>query len=549
MMMNDAELLQLQSWMHNLEEGRLGEGDMEKLQALLLRSEEARRFYVQRMSLGSALCKFADEAQEAELQHESEESDNIITATAELRRPWPLTAKLALAASLAICALALTLALRPGSSGSGGSGSGSAPVIAETSDAGCAVLVDAAGAEWAEGSHAWQVGMSVPAGKLQLKGGLIRLEFYSGASVTLEGRSELEIVSVNEAKCAHGQMRVHVPPHARGFKLTTPDAQVVDLGTEFGLKVSEAGRAEVHVFDGEVEVLPNQATAKLSVKQGAGWDADKGVSDSPATASASFADLTALRAQTRSANEQRLAEWRQGMTSFLNDPRLLVGYTFEPENEWERRVVNKHPGAKEFSHGSIVGARWVPGRWQGKRALQFKSPGDRVRLTVPGEYDAITLAAWVQVDGIDRRFNSLFLTDTWLPGNPHWQFVQAGSFALGVHQPTESRGHQHVFYSPEMFGPDTLGVWYHVASTFDIRTGVGRHFVNGKLVMELISPDVKPGEKIIIGTGELGNWGLPEGSKPRTEVRTFNGRMDEFLLFGAALNPEEVGRLYQVGRP
>ncbi|HSI61666.1 MAG TPA: LamG-like jellyroll fold domain-containing protein, partial [Candidatus Saccharimonadia bacterium] len=370
-----------------------------------------------------------------------------------------------------------------------------------------------------------------------------------GASVTLEGRSELEIVSVNEAKCAHGQMRVHVPPHARGFKLTTPDAEVVDLGTEFGLKVSETGRAEVHVFDGEVEVLPNQATAKLSVKQGAGWDAANGVASSPVSASSSFADLTALRAQTRNSDEQRLAEWRKGMTQFLEDPRLLVGYTFEPANEWERRVENKHPGAEEGSHGSIVGARWVPGRWQGKRALEFKSPGDRVRLTVPGEHQAITLAAWVQVGGIDRRYNSLFLTDTWQPGNPHWQFVHAGSFALGIHEPQSSHGLQHVYYSPEMFGPDKLGVWYHVASTFDMRTGVGRHFVNGRLVTEYTSPDVKPGEKIIIGNGELGNWGLPEGSKPRTEVRTFNGCMDEFLLFREALAPEEISRLYELGRP
>jgi hypothetical protein len=530
--------------MHDLEEGRLEQGAMEKLQALLLRSEEARRFYVQRMSMGSALCKLADEAQEAEMQHESEQQDDIITATAELRRPWPLSAKLAMAASLIACAVALVLAIRP----EGSERQGGATVMAETSDAGCAVLVDAAGAEWAEGAHGWQVGMSVPAGKLQLKSGLIRLEFYSGASVTLEGRSELEIVSVNEAKCAQGQMRVHVPPHARGFKLTTPDAEVVDLGTEFGLKVSDAGKAEVHVFDGEVEVLPNQATAKLSVKQGAGWDAVNGVASSPSTAPASFADLTALRAQTRSAQEQRLAAWREGMSVFLKDPRLLVGYTFEPENEWERRVENKHPGAQEFSHGSIVGARWVPGRWQGKKALQFKSPGDRVRLTVPGKYDAITLAAWVQVDGIDRRFNSLFLTDTWNPGNPHWQFVQAGSFALGIHETGGRRG-QHVAYSPEMFGPDTLGVWYHVASTFDMRSGVGRHFVNGKLVTEYTSSHMEQGEKIIIGTGELGNWGLPEGSKPRTEVRTFNGRMDEFLLFGDALQPEEVTRLYEVGKP
>lgn len=541
--MTESELLQLQSWLHDLEEGRLAEVDRVSLEALLQESEPARRLYVQRMHVAASLCKLADESQESEQQTEQED-DLPLTAVAEVRRPWPVSAKLALAASLATCVLILAMALRP-----------AAPLeinelhLAETSDAGCAVLVDAAGAQWEEGSWPWQVGMSVPAGKLRLRSGLARLEFYSGASVTLEGRSELEIVSVHEAKVSHGQMRVHVPPHARGFKLVTPDAEVIDLGTEFGLKVSDTGSAEVHVFDGEVEVLPHQAGEKLSVKQGAGWTVAGGVSASPTSAAASFANLDALRIQARSSDEQRLAAWREGMQHFLQDPRLLVGYTFEPASEWERRLRNLHPGAEEVSHGSIVGARWVQGRWQGKRALEFKSPGDRVRLSVPGKFQAITLAAWVQVGGIDRRYNSLFLTDTWQPGNPHWQFVQSGSFALGVHGIQNAPEMQHVFYAPELFGPDKLGVWYHVASTFDLRTKLGRHYVNGRIVSEATDFQVGAGEAIVIGNGELGNWGLPEGSSPRKEVRSFNGRMDEFLLFKEALSPDEIARLYELGRP
>ena len=283
--MSEAEILQLQKWLHEVEEGTLGDADKAALEALLLRDEEVRRLYVQRMSMGAALCKMADEAQEAE-PREAETAVPFAPAPGPPVRSWPLSAKLALAGALAACVAVMALSLLHTSH--------ARHPIAETSDAGCAVLVDAAGAQWAPGSVAWQVGMSVPAGKLGLTSGLARLEFYSGASVTLEGSSELEIVSVNEAKCRYGQMRVHVPPHARGFKLTTPDAEVIDLGTEFGLKVSEAGRAEVHVFDGEVEVLPNEAKSKLSVKEGAGWDAEKGVSASPASAASTFADLTAF---------------------------------------------------------------------------------------------------------------------------------------------------------------------------------------------------------------------------------------------------------------
>ncbi|WP_256200459.1 hypothetical protein [Verrucomicrobium spinosum] len=106
-----------------------------------------------------------------------------------------------------------------------------------------------------------------------------------------------------------------------------------------------------------------------------------------------------------------------------------MGYTFEPLNAWDRTLRNQQPDAPEFTNGSVVGAQWAQGRWRGKQALAFKSPGDRVRLAVAGEYDAITLAAWVQVGGVDRNYNSLFLTDTWTHGNPHWQIIRSGAVA------------------------------------------------------------------------------------------------------------------------
>ena len=536
--MSDAEHLQMQSWLHDLEEGKLSAEDHAKLEALLKQSEAARRFYVRRMNLSAALCNHADEAQESVAPDGDGEKIVRFEDTAKSRRRWPLSAKLALAASLAVCGFVVALAMRESRVVSG--------LSKETKDAGCAVLVDAAGAQW--GNGAYQQGMSVPAGAMKLEKGIARLEFYSGASLTLEGKAELEILSVNSARLRSGRLRAHVPPHAKGFKLVTPDAEVIDLGTEFGLKVSDTGKSEVHVFEGEVLVSPDAGKSKTSLKRGAVWSVSGAQSGRSADA-AEFADLTALREQSRSSDEHRLAAWRDGLQKYLHDPRLLVGYTFEPASEWDRTLRNQSTVATEATHGSIVGARWAQGRWQGKRALEFKSPGDRVRLSVPGEFDAITLAIWVQVGGIDRRFNSLFLTDSWAPGNPHWHIVRDGSFDLGVHEFPGERGGQHVFYSPKIFGPDKLGVWYHLATTFELRSGVGRHFVNGKIISEFHDTRPSPWEKIIIGNGELGNWGLPEGSKPRSEVRSFNGRMDEFLMFGSALEPAEIARLYDIGKP
>lgn len=550
--LSDEDTVKLNAWLHDLEEHQLAEPDRKALETLLLGSEPARRYLVQRLGMGAALCRLADESQESGDQegdspqglraHLNPTGLGASRTPGALRRAWPASAKLALAASLVLCACTLGLLfLTPGPH------RGDGPLTqAEVTDEGCAVLVDVVGAQWASDGGAWQVGMSVPAGKVKLQSGLARLEFYSGASVTLEGNSELEIVSVNEAKCRFGQMRVHVPPHARGFKLMTPDAKVVDLGTEFGLKVSDSGKSDVHVFDGEVEVYPGAGDDKLNLKTGARWNAEDGAGITGADTQA-FADIASLHAQSQDADERRKLEWRVGLQKFLEDPRLLVGYTFEPLNAWDRTLRNQQPDAPEFTNGSVVGAQWTQGRWRGKQALDFKSPGDRVRLAVAGEYDAITLAAWVQVGGVDRNFNSLFLTDTWMRGNPHWQIIRSGAVALGVHN--EKGGSQHVLNSPVLFGPENLGLWFHVASTFDRRTGLMRHFVNGRQVSELKEAKVDPDTRIRIGSGELGNWGLPEGNKPRTEVRNFNGRMDEFLMFKEALSAKEIERIFEIGKP
>ncbi len=86
---------------------------------MLLVSEPARRYLVQRLGLGAALCRFADEAQEAGDQEG--DPPNLRTMSLEsqamgaARRKWPHSAKLALAASLVLCGCTLAvLLMNPG---------------------------------------------------------------------------------------------------------------------------------------------------------------------------------------------------------------------------------------------------------------------------------------------------------------------------------------------------------------------------------------------------------------------------------------------------
>jgi hypothetical protein len=75
------------------------------------------------------------------------------------------------------------------------------------------------------------------------------------------------------------------------------------------------------------------------------------------------------------------------------------------------------------------------------------------------------------------------------------------------------------------------------------------HYLNGEVLSQEAIPDEYLVTTIRIGDASLCNWGLPERDQPRFAIRNLNGCLDEFHLFGAALSAEEVGRLYDAGRP
>ena len=90
-------------------------------------------------------------------------------------------------------------------------------------------------------------------GMLRLIAGRAELKFNDGARVILEGPTEFEVRSANSSFLQLGKLTARVPKQAIGFAVTTPRANVVDLGTEFGVEVSPGGETAVQVFQGAVE--------------------------------------------------------------------------------------------------------------------------------------------------------------------------------------------------------------------------------------------------------------------------------------------------------
>jgi hypothetical protein len=451
------------------------------------------------------------------------------------RRRMPLARVLGPLAALAAAALGVVLWPQ------------GAAVEEGTAD-GVATLSETLDARFADGSS-MRSGDTLTPGTIRLTEGLAQVEFFSGASALIEGGAEIEIISAWEARCLGGRVRLHVPPAAKGFVMHAPDVTLEDLGTEFAVNVRD-GASWVHVFDGEV-VAHTVDHAPASLTQGMSFTS-RGVGEGVAPPEfLAVGDLTAQRCQIKA---NRYAAWRRWADSQQADPRLVARYLFQrhPDDRWDRLVTNDvAPGGRSRA-GGAVGARWTEGRWPGKQALEFKRPGDRVRLNLDGRYTAITFACWVKVDSVDKKYNALLLTDGYDNGEPHWQIDEDGSLMFSIiYRPdgvaTGGSWNQKYFSKP-VFRADSLGRWHHIAVSYDNRSGEVVQYFDGVEVSREASPLHQPGRTITFGPCELGNWGLPTAHHA-FPIRNLNGAIDEFTIYSTALGNVEIQSIFENGRP
>jgi len=93
-------------------------------------------------------------------------------------------------------------------------------------------------------------------GLLSLAAGEAReITFLTGVRVALEGPLEMELVSRERMKLLYGKIGVEVPKGAEGFTVETPDGEVIDYGTRFGLSVGREGDLRAEVFEGRIDVV------------------------------------------------------------------------------------------------------------------------------------------------------------------------------------------------------------------------------------------------------------------------------------------------------
>jgi hypothetical protein len=408
-----------------------------------------------------------------------------------------------------------------------------------------AVISQASRASWSDPTLPLNNGASLTPGRFKLEKGLIQIEFVSGVSAVIEAPAQFELVSPNRVICNLGKIRAHMPSQAIGFTITTPTYSAVDLGTEFTVQVERSGETQFQVIEGKVDLRGDRNAQSVVAQQ---LTTGQSVRSTPAgrlsptvAPQSDFVGTEQMLEMATAALRERYDDWNRFSHQIRSAPNVILYYGFDGHEPWERILHNDGSNTNKMLNGAIVGCQWTTGRWNGKQALEFKRTTDRVRVNVPGEFESLTYAAWLRVEGLERWLNSLMLTDGHQPGEVHWQITDQGQLMLGVKaEPNKS----HDFYSPSLIGPKDLGRWVHLACVYNGKDGYVSHFLDGA---EVSRENIRIPTKLRIGPAEIGNW-VPQDLR-EYRIRSLNGRIDEFILFNTPLTTEQIRSIYEAGKP
>ena len=297
-------------------EGLLPPGELAAFHAEIAGDPVLRSAYVERAWLQGALW-----AERERLPEWLQTGDGTTSAAAR----WPWFAGFGLAAAAAV-ALAFFGGRRV------------APPVRAV-----ATLEQADNTKWAGSTLPTLPQSRLGPGMFSLVEGIATVRFASGAPVTREAPTKLEIISPMRCRLIEGSITAEVPAPARGFAVETPDLHVIDLGTRFGVTAGSAGNSHVFVFEGEVEVEdPRRAEV---VRLTAGKHYHVGGVFGPATVEPNRASapqvIDGWTAIPTSVGRGRDAYVRRGYPEFTGGhPLLMVKHTdLERGRSNERRAI------------------------------------------------------------------------------------------------------------------------------------------------------------------------------------------------------------------
>ena len=418
------------------------------------------------------------------------------------------------------------------------------------------------------------VGDALEAGPLAIQSGLLQLDFASGARLILRGPADIDVLSEKSVRIRSGEATCYVGELGKGFQVLTGPSEVIDLGTEFGIRVAPNGESEVHVFEGEVSIRDQPSSEAETIRQSSAVRLSEGQMTSTEFSSKGFPMYEEIVAQHKETSKARYRAWKSYAKTISEDPATLVHYTFETQKANDVELVNRSNHPQRGSNGGIFRAKWTQGRWPQKQALAFREPLDRVLLKVPGEHSEFTFMIWVRADAFlqpstvlllavnPKRWNihgyieqvelekAILRPTTSLFDPARWMLLDDGQSTLRLDYVSSDRMASDAIIdrsTRKNVAEELLGKWTCFAVTLDSQGERLVCYRNGEptSLKQLHRPILA-----LLEYMELGNFSLSaqERAAGVSECRFF-GAIDELVISNRAMSAKEIKDFYEIGRP
>lgn len=374
--------------------------------------------------------------------------------------------------------------------------------------------------------------------RVTINQGMVRFTFPSGVKAIVEGPSQIALTSDLSVKVDGGQAWFRVPEAGHGFTVQTKQVDVIDLGTEFGVRFGGEGKLEVHVAKGIVKIDPTTRGLKdVELIKGEAMTFDEYGRGSPIKAMASLF-------QTKFTTGIPYLHWSFDQIdngNFLAEGTIsgASGYQAELQN------LNKKPAQ---SNGQMSSADCQTDGPFGK-AFSMKGNGLFAQTSFPGISGQIprTVVAWVR-HRVGHGYSERASYCRW--GNPTagqiWEVSMSRQNDLTL---STSSGRSHCgtpIHSSHL--PDR---WLHVASVYTgITTADGYpeilHYINGELQQstQAYSWPEKKSKPLVMNTDISSDAATPL----RIGAANANGDLDELYLFRGALSEPQIQQLMETNR-
>ncbi len=400
-----------------------------------------------------------------------------------------------------------------------------------------ATLASSIDATW--GGRSPDAGGAIYEGRYELADGSALIEFDSGAQLVVESGTQIEFQSESRVELHAGSVVVRCEtPESKGFVVAVPEGEVIDLGTEFGVFVSdESGEeAEIHVLDGSVRFDPEDGSAGVELLAGDALRVDSNATRLPVQLSgASFTRVADyLNVQARPIEAVAL----HGVLDDQELGSVLLWASMSTADGGNSIPNHAGDSTQALRAYSQLSRRQVPGV-SGSDALQFNTSSDRLDFEVGGSYDELTLMAWVRFDqegGTGLRRRALLMSEGWnRPGQIHWQ-AKRNWISFGIYDDRPTVSNNSTSRSFENW--DIVdGGWHHLAVTVRVTKtgGTVAHYVDGSLISEQNLPSGTP--RLRIDSASIGAW---------RNDRAINGAIDDIVILSRTLSATEVREYMKV---